>query len=298
MVDVRTGHDKRLVIEQNLLMIAGNLIFALGVNIIITPLGLYNGGFMGISQLLRYFAVEVLHISFLAGIDLVGIIYFLLNVPLIYMGYKTFGREYCINTLIAIAVGSAFLSLVPIPKEPIIGDTLTGCLIGGVVAGSGAGMVMRGGRSGGGQDIIGSCLSVTHPNWSVGGISIAINFCVYAVCFFVWNIEVVIYSLIYTTVLAIFLDRMFVQNINVQAMIITKSDDVADAILYKLKRGATEWDGIGSYTGDQAHVLMTVLSKYEVPTLIRLVHEIDPNAFITIHEKAQIYGNFQKRLVS
>ena len=120
----------------------------------------------------------------------------------------------------------------------------------------------------------------------------------YAVCFFVWNIEVVIYSLIYTTVLAIFLDRMFVQNINVQAMIITKSDDVADAILYKLKRGATEWDGIGSYTGDQAHVLMTVLSKYEVPTLIRLVHEIDPNAFITIHEKAQIYGNFQKRLVS
>ena len=69
----------RHFIEQNAWMIGGNILFAIGVNMIVTPLGLYNGGFMGMAQLLRLLCVNVLHIPVPAGFDLVGVIYFLMT---------------------------------------------------------------------------------------------------------------------------------------------------------------------------------------------------------------------------
>ena len=74
--------------------VGGSLLFAAGVNLLITPLGLYNGGFMGFAQLLRTFVVSVLHVPVPAGVDLSGIIYFILNIPLFYMGLKILGKEF------------------------------------------------------------------------------------------------------------------------------------------------------------------------------------------------------------
>ena len=48
--------------------VGGSLLFAAGVNLLITPLGLYNGGFMGFAQLLRTFVVSVLHVPVPAGV--------------------------------------------------------------------------------------------------------------------------------------------------------------------------------------------------------------------------------------
>lgn len=279
-------------------MIGGNILFAIGVNVIITPLNLYNGGFMGIAQLIKLLCTNVLHIPNIASFDLVGIIYFLLNVPLFWLAYKTAGRKFCISSLISIGLASLCLAIIPVPPKPIFNDYLTACLIGGIAAGTGAGMVLRSGSSGGGQDIIGVCLSITHPNFSVGKISIIMNICIYAVCLFIFNIEIVVYSLIFTTILAIFLDRVHIQNINMQAMIFTKKLGISDAILTRLGRGVTNWDGSGAYTHETSHVLITIISKYEVNQLMDIVKEIDPNAFVIVTEGAHIYGNFKKRLTN
>ena len=75
--------------------VGGSLLFAAGVNLLITPLGLYNGGFMGFAQLLRTFVVSVLHVPVPAGVDLSGIIYFILNIPLFYMGQINCILSYC-----------------------------------------------------------------------------------------------------------------------------------------------------------------------------------------------------------
>lgn len=286
----------RHFVEQNAWMISGNIIFAIGVNVIINPIGLYNGGFMGMSQLIRLFCLNVLHLSVPEGVDLVGIIYFLVNAPLFIPGYLIVGKKFCIKSVVSIAIGSIALALVPTPSSPIIHDTLAACFVGGVIAGSGAGMVMRGGSSGGGGDIIGICMSIRHPNAKVGILNIIMNLFVYGICLFVFNIEVVIYSLIYSTVLAIFLDRMFIQNINVQAMIFTKAPSVADAILTQMERGVTDWAGQGAYTKEESRILVTMISKYEIQRLLDLVHEIDPNAFIIVTEGTKVYGNFKKKL--
>lgn len=277
-------------------MLTGNVIFAIGVNVIITPMNLYNGGFTGMAQLLRLFFVNVLHVPVLPGLDVVGILYFLLNLPLLIVSYKVVGKEFCITSVVSITLCSVALGIMPIPEEPIFNDYLTACLIGGVVAGTGAGMVLRADSSQGGQDIIGVIVSVLNPNHSVGKISIMINIGVYIICLFLFNIEIVAYSLIYTTVLAIALDRVHIQNINMEAMIFTKKPGVEEAIMKELKRGVTNWIGTGAYTKEPSNVIITIISKYEVNKLLDIVKSVDSDAFVIVTEGAHIYGNFEKRL--
>lgn len=277
-------------------MLAGNVIFAIGVNVIITPMNLYNGGFTGMAQLLRLFFVNVLHVPVLPGLDVVGILYFLLNLPLLIVSYKVVDKEFCITSVVSITLCSVALGIMPIPEEPIFNDYLTACLIGGVVAGTGAGMVLRAGSSQGGQDIIGVIVSVLNPNHSVGKISIMINIGVYIICLFLFNIEIVAYSLIYTTVLAIALDRVHIQNINMEAMIFTKKPGVEEAIMKELKRGVTNWTGTGAYTKETSNVIITIISKYEVNKLLDIVKSVDSDAFVIVTEGAHIYGNFEKKL--
>ena len=287
---------KKELIIQAVYAVCGSLLFALGVNLIITPLGLYNGGFMGIAQLLRTMIVQVLHVPVPSGVDLSGVIYFIINIPLFYMGLKILGRQFAAKTLLTVAIQSIFLVVVPIPAVPIIDDYLTSCIIGGLVAGTRTGLVLRGRSSGGGQDIIGLCCTKKYPNFSVGRINIMMNIFVYAICLFMFNIEIVIYSLIYTTVLALALDRVHIQNINMSVMIFTKKEGISRAIIEQTGRGVTNWDGEGAYTNKSSYILFVIISKYEVGQIKQVVRSIDPDAFMIFTEGCSIEGNFEKRL--
>lgn len=288
--------NKKELLIQAVYAVMGSLLFALGVNLIIVPLGLYNGGFMGVAQLLRTFFVEVCRIPIPSGIDMSGIIYFIINIPLFYMGLRILGKEFAVKTLITVTIQSIFLVVVPIPAAPIIEDFLTSCIIGGLIAGTGTGLVLRGRSSGGGQDIIGLCCAKKYPNFSVGRINIMMNILVYVICLFMFNIEIVIYSLIYTTVLAMALDRVHIQNINTSVMIFTKKLGISKAIIEQTGRGVTNWDGEGAYTNKTSYILFVMISKYEVGQIKRIVHGIDPDAFMIFTEGCAVEGNFEKRL--
>lgn len=276
--------------------ISGVFLFAVGVNLIITPLGLYNGGFMGVAQLIRTFLVDFLDLGFLGQVDIAGIIYLLINIPLLYLAWKSMGRAFFIRSIITILVQTVFLTLIPIPKAPIIPDMLTACIIGGIVAGTGVGMVLRGGSSGGGQDVIGVYCAKRFPNASVGKFSIMMNFAVYAVCALMFDIEIVIYSIIYATVLGLATDRIHIQNINTSVMIFTKKLGISRAIMEETGRGVTNWDGTGAYTNETSYILYVMISKYEESQIRRIVREIDPSAFMIFSEGSRVVGNFEKRL--
>ncbi len=288
--------NNRKVLLQMGWAIGGSFLFAAGVNLIITPLGLYNGGFMGTAQLIRTFLVSYLHLGFLGQFDLAGIIYFLINVPLLYLAWKEMGRQFFVKTLITVIIQTVFLTLIPVPKTPVIEDYLTACIIGGLVAGTGTGMVLRGGSSGGGQDIIGILCTKKYPGFSVGKISIMMNVFVYGICAFLFDIEIVIYSLIYATVLALACDRAHIQNINMSVMIFTKKQGISRAIMEETGRGVTNWDGEGAYTNETSYILLVMISKYEQDQIKRIVHSIDPNAFMIFNEGCSVVGNFEKRL--
>ena len=291
---MKNGFDKRLV-DKVLLTVIGNFIYAAGVDLAITPLHLYSGGFTGIAQLIRTFLLEVIHIPQIAGVDYMGIIYFLINMPFFILAYKIMGKKFCITTLISIGMASAFLSLIPIPTSPIIEDTMLAAIVGGLGSGVGAGMVLRAGSSQGGQDLLGVCLAKVAPNFKVGTVGIIISVMIYSICLFLYDITTVLYSIVFAVVTGICVNRVHVQNIKMQAMIFTKNEGMADAIMSEMKRGVTTWEGMGAYTKEDSHVIVTVLSKYEEPILKDIVAKIDSNAFVIIQENTRVLGNFQKR---
>lgn len=275
---------------------AGTCIFAIAVKLLIVPLGLYNGGSLGFAQIIRTLLVDYAHISILSKVDLAGIIYFIINIPLLVLAYKGVGKSFFIKTLIAVISQTTFLTLIPSPTAPIIDDTLAACLIGGIISGYGIGLALRAGGSTGGHDIVGVYLSRKHANFKVGRVAIIVNFVVYSICALMFEIDVFIYSVIYATVSSLIIDRCHYQNIMVSVMIFTKVEGLQMPIMQKLNRGVTYWTGSGAYTNESTHVLVTAVSKYEVSSLKKIVHELDPHAFTILSENTSIDGNFIKKL--
>lgn len=282
-------------LERVGMIILGNLSYAAGVNLMINPIHLYSGGFTGIAQLIRMLLLDVLHLPQIGGIDYMGVIYFLLNVPFFLMAYRIMGRKFCITTLISIAMASVCLAIIPVPATPIVDDRILASLVGGLGSGFGAGLVLRAGSSQGGQDLIGVCLAKTHPDFKVGVIGIIISVCIYTICLFIYDIQTVLYSIIFAVMTGVFIDKVHVQNIKLECMIFTKKEGLSDAILHELNRGVTTWEGEGAYTQKGAHVLVTVISKYEEHHLREIIARIDPDAFMIINDNARVAGYFQKR---
>nr|WP_317450453.1 YitT family protein [uncultured Sellimonas sp.] len=287
--------DQKKQITGLLYSICGGVLFAVGVNLFITPLDLYNGGFMGIAQLIRTFLTSALHLSF-GQTDIAGIIYFMVNLPLLYLAWSKMGRGFFFRTVVTVIVQTAALTFIPIPERSLIDDRLTSCVIGGIVAGFGTGLVLRGGSSGGGQDILGLYFTKKFRNFSVGKMATIINVFVYGICLLMFNLETVIYSLIYGVISSVACDRIHIQNINMSVMIFTKKLGISKAIMNEMGRGVTNWDGAGAYTNETSYILFVMISKYEVNQIRRIVHNIDPNAFMIFTEGCSVEGNFEKRL--
>ena len=80
--------------KKLIIAIAGTLLYAIGMNVFIVPLGLYSGGFMGLGQLIRTLLVNYCHIN-PGNIDIAGIVYYIINIPLFILAYKKIGRASC-----------------------------------------------------------------------------------------------------------------------------------------------------------------------------------------------------------
>lgn len=277
--------------------ILGIAIYSLGMNLFIVPLHLYSGGIMGICQLIRTFVISNFGIQF-GSFDFAGILNYIMNIPLIYLAYKIMPRVFVVKLIVAVSAMTFFLSIVGVPSAPLVEERLTNCLIGSIICGFGIGTYLRAGCSGGGTEIIGMYYIKKNPNFSIGRVSMSINAIIYLICLFFFDLSIVIYSIIYSVVSSLVMDKIHSQNINVEAIIISKAknDLIEHQILEELKRGVTYWEAYGGYTGEKTDVMYIVLSKYEVPTLRRIVYGYNPSAFMVVKEGLSVNGNFIKRL--
>lgn len=282
-------------INKTLICLVGAFLYAAGVNLFVVPAGLYTGGIMGICQVIRTLFTDYLHIDF-GAVDIAGIIYYILNIPIFIVAYRKLGRKFFVKTLITVTAASAFFAL--IPAIPIVEDVMAACVVGGLISGAGVGLLLRMGSSGGGMDVVGVLLTKWKHDFSVGKINLLVNLVLYLSCLFLFNVEIAIYSIIYAAVYSIAMDKIHVQNINVEVNVITKADTVEmeKEIFEELGRGITKWSALGAYTYEQSHVLYIMLSKYEVNRLKSIVHKYDPNAFIVVNEGVNVDGNFLKKL--
>ena len=291
---IKSLFEKKIRIELYYIIL-GSFLFSIAINLFIVPSNLYNGGFLGMSQVIRHILVRYVHMDF-RDFDISGLLYFLMNIPILYIAYSKLGRNFFIKTIISVFVNTIFLSVIKIPKVPLVNDILSSCIIGGIITGFGMGITLRAGGSGGGLDVIGVYYAKKHPNFSVGRISITFNLFVYGACALLFDIQTVIYSIIYTTFSYLICDKTHYQNIMVIIMIFTKVEGVDKLIMEQLNRGVTCWRGNGAYTNEDTNILVTVASKYEATFIRKIVKEVDSNAFIIVNEGVSVIGNFEKRL--
>lgn len=285
---------KKLVKEYAICTL-GAIMFVFGINKVIAPLGLYNGGFVGMGQIVRYVLEHFFHVS-LGNIDLAGIVYFLLNAPLFGLAYKSMSKGFFIKTVYTVVLQTFLLSLVPIAEKSFTNDILTACIVGGIIAGIGVGIILRAGSSGGGQDILGVYYAKKIPGFSVGKITLIVNGFVYSCCAILFDLEVVVYSLIYTVVMSVIIDKVHSQNISNTVIVMSKKSGLDDFIINEMNRGVTIWKGQGGYTKEEINIGLVALSKYELSILKRKLNAFDKDAFVVVSEENSIIGNFEKRL--
>lgn len=275
----------------------GALIYALGINLFVVPLGLITGGTMGFCQLLRSGILMLLHKDSFS-FDIAGLIYYALNIPLFVLSYRSLGKVFSHRTIVCCTAYTVFLSLVPIPSAPLVDDVLTSCLLGGIIAGMGSGLVLTSGCCGGGLHILGLYMSKKGIRTTIGQVELIFNIAIFALCAVMFDVQTLIYSIMNTIFHSIATDRTHRQNVTVQVLIFTKNENLEldRFIMDNLHRGITRWEGKGVYTGESTHILCVCMNKFEIGDLREALRQIDPKAFFIVQEGVHVSSNFDRRL--
>lgn len=274
---------------QYLQLSAGALLFSAATNLFVAPGNLNAGGIVGLAQIFSFLISN--------STRLTGIINFLINVPLMVLSYRGISRGFFCKTVTALVLQSIFLTVIPVPQAPIMPDPLSNVIIGAFVGGLGIGLSLLASGSLGGMDILGVYTSSKAPDLSVAKLSYIVNLFVLGWSAFLFNMVSALYSLLFIVITYYVSDQVHYQNINVYTIIITKNPQIRDEIMKAIHRGVTYWYGKGAYTGSETEILLCIMNRYEIRTVKKIVHRMDPKAFFLISRGNPVLGNFEKHLI-
>ena len=279
-------------LEEVFKAIIGAFLFSIAMNFFISPNHLYTGGVLGISQLIRSTVNDLFDLK--TSFDYSGIIYYLINIPLFFVAYRHISKQFFYRTIFTVSLQALMISVLPSFK--LLDDILTNVLVGGIVAGTGVGLLLSSGGSTGGTDILGLYLAKKNNHFSVGKIGLFVNLFIFGMAGIRYGIEIMIYSIIYSAIDNVTLDKMHEQNICSTAIIFCKKNPkrINDFIKDELKRDSTYWNANGGYDNSKTYIIYTALTKYELSRLEKEIKNIDDHIFVVKSEGVGIRGEFKK----
>ena len=262
-------------------VIIGSIIIAIAFNLFLIPHKILSSGIGGIAIIL----------GIVTPVN-TGIINFVLNLPILILGYIGLGKKVIFNTVVSVIVLSVALYYVPV--KVVATDPLLSSIFGGVIAGAGIGLVFNCNGSTGGFDIIGMLLS-RKRDIKLGGFLIALNAVVIVIAGFFFTWDVALTSLLSIYVTGKVIDAVHTKHRKVTLMIVTnQAEEMKKKLLSTVVRGITLLDGEGAYSNEKKRVLMTVVSREELASMKLTISEIDPHAFVNITETVEVLGLFRK----
>jgi len=263
-------------------IIVGSLIVVVSFNLFLIPHNVLSSGLSGISMLL----------GMITPLN-TGLANFLLNLPLIIVGYKLLGKKFIMNSIFSVIIIS--LGLYVVPVVPIANDTILSSIFGGALTGLGVGIVFRSSGSTGGFDIIGMIVS-RSKDFPIGSLLSAMNAVVIIISGFLFNWDAALNTLVSIFVTGKVVDAIYTDHAKLSLMIITdKGEEMREHLLNNLYRGLTIMDGVGGYSNDRRNILFTVISRYELHEVKNLIGDIDPAAFVNITETIEVVGLFHRK---
>ena len=261
----------------------GSAIFALGFALFLIPNEINTGGISGLAMILRE----------LLGFGSVGILTLLMNIPLFLIGGLKIGRRFFAGSLVGMVVSSVLMDVFSVLSFQTP-DPLLGGLYGGVICGTGLGLVFLAGASTGGSDLVVRLVKKKYRNLPIGRISIMFDAMVVLLTGVVFrDISKALYSGVVVFVCGQVIDAMVYRfDYSRVALIVSREHEaIARAIGEKLDRGATYLHGAGSYSGQNMEIVLTVVRKGQLAELKELVMDIDKSAFVIVQEAHQVLGD-------
>ena len=263
-----------------LMVTIGSFIFSFTINAVVIPNQFGSGGVTGITLLLYY----------ILGIN-PGTSNLVINIVLLLIGYQFLERRTMFYTIYAVILMSVFLDITRGMYQFIPYNSLLAAIGGGVVGGAALGLVMLGNGTTAGTDII-AMMMKKYLGWNVSVSLLLLDIFVVSPLSIISDLEKVVITLIYLFTASRMINLVLEGfNSKKSFMIISKKyEEIGSQIQEKIGRGTTILDGHGFYSREERKVLFVAVNRLQVMTLQRIIHDVDPKAFIIITEVTHVIG--------
>ncbi len=278
---------KLKILRSYLIMAFGLFINALGWTAFLIPTEVTGGGVTGASTIL----------FFATGIP-VGITFLVINVFLIAIAIRILGASFGLKTILGVVLLAVFLSgLQQVITEPLVSDAFMSTVIGAILAGAGVGIVFTQGGSTGGTDIIAMIIN-KYRNISPGRVILYFDVFIISSSYLVFqSVEKMVFGYVAMAITVYVIDLILSgAKQSFQVFIFSQHyEKIAERIATELNRGITILNGEGWYTKQNTRIILVLIRKHEASQLLRIIKEIDPNAFMSMNNAMGVYGRgFEK----
>ena len=275
------------------LTVAG-IVNAIGVTVFLAPVQLYDSGISGTSMLLGQLTPPQFTLS---------LFLLILNIPLFLYGLKRQGIVFTVSAIFSVSIYSATAWLITdvLPVDvasasPMAGSDLLLCAIfGGIISGIGSGLAIRNGGAMDGIEVM-AVIFAKRMGISVGTFVMGYNIILYIFCgLFTHSWILPLYSIIayYAALKTVDYIVEGVDRSKAAMIVTTKPEEISTALGQAFGHGMTIMDARGGYSGNPKSIVYFVVNRFQVVKMKNIVHSIDPMAYITINEVADIYSSNQ-----
>lgn len=281
---------KNLQIKNFVALFFAGIINSIGVTIFLQPVGLFDSGISGTSMFLSQITPQKLTLS---------VFLVILNLPIFIFGAKKQGIEFTIYSLFVVGIYSlsAFLITDVFPVDvatfsPLAKDDLFLCAIfGGLISGIGSGLAIRFGGAMDGIEVL-AVIFAKKLSITVGTFVMIYNVILYVICGIVFSSWILpLYSIV-AYVVALKTVDYFIEGFDrsKSAMIITnKQEEICEKLSAQFENGITFYDAKGYYSNENKSVIYFVLNRFQIGKMREIVHSLDPKAYISITDIADIF---------
>ena len=266
------------VVKKGFLLTLGAFIAGFAIDKFLAPNNIIDGGIVGISMILSYLLKYNL-----------GLLIIILNIPFICLAFTKMGKNFVFQTFFAILMFAVATNIFHSIK--ITNDLLLATVFGGILLGTGVGLVLKNEGSLDGTEIMSLVISKKF-GLSVGEIIMGINIFIYGASGLVFGWEKAMYSILTYFLASRVIDVVLegVSNSKSVRIISNKWEDIGNVLIKDLEIGVTYLHGTGGYSGEAKTIIYCVVSRLEMSKMKDVIKSIDPSAFISVVDVHEAYG--------
>lgn len=280
--------DKVFNIKNFLYIAIGIVLAVLAMKGFMIPNRFLDGGITGISILIY----EIFHIN-------ISFLVIVLNAVFIYLGYRRIGKTFAVQTTIAVVLLAIALFVINI--EAVTSDKLLIAIFGGLLMGTGVGLVIRGGGVIDGAEVI-AVFTGRKTGFSNSEIIMLINCVIFGVAAFQFGIETAMYSVItyFTATRAINYVVDGIEQFTAVNIISAKHDEIKSFLVNEMGKGITVYKGERGYLPGSfdiktdTEIIVTIVTRLEIKQIQEALLKIDPKVFVYIQSIREASGGILK----